>query len=62
MRFRSVRLPDESAGGRFLAADGRHDFATRPFVWPIPPSLPPYPVANEGIDPRWIDSLDYWSL
>ena len=61
MRFRSVRLLDESAGGCFLAADGRHDFATLPSVWPIPPTLPPYPNANEGTDPRWIDSLDCWS-
>ena len=61
MHFQSVRLPDESAGGLFLTADGRHDFTARPSVWHVPPALHPYHVANEGTDPRWIDSLDCWS-
>ena len=51
VRFRSVHLPYEYAGGRFLVADGRHDSATRPSVLHVPPALPPYPVANEGTDP-----------
>ena len=61
MHFLSVRLPNELAGGRFHAVDGRHDFATRPSVWPAPPALPPYPSANEGIGLPGIDSMGCWS-
>ena len=57
MHFRSVRLPDKLAGGRFPIADRRHDSATRPYVWPIPPVLPPYPDASEGLGLLRIDSL-----
>ena len=61
MHFRSVRLPDDPAGGHFLTADGRHDSATQPFVWPVPPTLPPYPGASKGIGLPGIDSLGCWS-
>ena len=61
MHFRSVRFPDEPAGSRFPDADGQHDSAIRPSVWHVPPTLPPYPGANEGIGLPGIDSLGCWS-
>ena len=61
MHFRSVRLPNEPIGGRFPTADGRHNSATQPSVWPAPPALPPYPGANEGIGLPGIDSMGCWS-
>ena len=57
MHFRSVRPPGEPTGGRFLAADGQHGSAIRPYVWLVPPALPPYPSVSEGIGLPGIDSL-----
>ena len=61
MHFRSVCLQDELAGGRFLAVDGQHDSAIRPYVWLVPLSLPPYPGPSEGTGLPRIDSLGCWS-
>ena len=57
MHFRSVRLPDEPVGSCFPIADGQHDSTIRPFVWLVPPALPPYFGASEGIGLPGIDSL-----
>ena len=57
MHFRSVRLPDEPASGRFLTADGQQGSAIRPSVWHVPPALPLYPSSSEGIGLPGIDSL-----
>ena len=61
VHFLSICLPDEPAGGRFPTTDGQHDSVTRSFVWPVPPTLPPYLGANEGIGLLRIDSLGCWS-
>ena len=55
MHFRFVRLPDDPAGGRFPTADGWPDSTTQPSVWPVPPTLPPYPGTSEGIGLPGID-------
>ena len=58
----SICLPSRQAlGGRFPAADGRHDSATWPSIWPTPSALPPYSGTSEGIGFPGIDSLGYWS-
>ena len=51
----------DTTGGRFLVADGQHDFTILPYVWPVPLALPPYPGASEGIGLPGIDSLGCWS-
>ena len=61
MHFRSVRLQDEPTGGRFLAVDGQHGSAIRPYVGHVPLSLPPYPGPSEGTGLPRIDSLSCWS-
>ena len=61
MHFLSIRLPEEPAGSRFLAADGQHESTTRPSVWHVPSALPPYPNASEGTGLPGIDSLGCWS-
>ena len=61
MHFRSVRLPDKPSVDRFPATDGQHGSVIRPFVWHVPPTLPPYPGASEGIGLPGIDSLSCWS-
>ena len=58
MHCRSVRRLGESVGSCFPAADGQHGSAVRPSIWPVPPTLPPYPGASEGTDLRGTDSLD----
>ena len=55
MHFRFVRLPDEPIGGRFPAANGQHDSATRSSVWLVPLALPPYPGASKRIGLPGID-------
>ena len=57
VHFRFVRLPNEATGGRFLAADGQHDFEIRPSVYPVPLALPLYPDVIEGTGLPRIDSL-----
>ena len=61
MHFQSIRLPDEPVGGHFPVTNGQHNSAIRPFVWLVPPALPPYPSASEGIGLPGIDSLGCWS-
>ena len=60
MHFQSVRLPNEPAGGRFLASDGQHGSAIQPFVWHVPPALSPYPNASEGNGLLEADLPDCW--
>ena len=60
MHFRSIHLPDELVGGRFLAIDGQHDSAIQPYVWLVPPALSPYPDASEGIGLPETELLDCW--
>ena len=61
MHFRSVRLPNEPAGSRFLTTDGQHGFSIRPSVWLVPLVLPPYLDASEGFGLPETGLLDYWS-
>ena len=61
MHFLSVRFPNEPVGSHLPVVDGQHDSATRPSVWPVPSTLPPYPGASEGIGLPRIDSLGCWS-
>ena len=58
--FRSVHLPDEPVGGRFLVTDGQHGSAIHPYVWLVPPALSPYPDANEGTGLPDTDLMDCW--
>ena len=60
MHFQSVRLPDEPAGSHFLVVDGQHGFAIQPFVWSIPPALPPYSEASKGTSVPETGLLDCW--
>ena len=60
MHFQSVLLPDEPAGGRFLATDGQHGSVIRPSVWHVPPASSPYPNASEGTGLQGTGLLDCW--
>ena len=47
MRFHPDPLPDEPVGDCSLAADGQHDYAFQPSVWPVLLASSPYPDVSE---------------
>ena len=61
VHFLPVHPLGESADGLFTVADGQHDSAVQPSVWPAPHTSPPYPGASEGTDLQGTDSLGCWS-
>ena len=58
MHFQSDLLPDETAGDRFLAADGQHGSVIQPSVWLVILSLSPYLDTSEGTRLQGIGLLD----
>ena len=46
---------------RSFTVNGSHVLLIQPSVGPAPPVSPPFPSANGGTGPRWVDLLGCWT-
>ena len=57
MHFHPDPLPNKPVGDRSLTANGQHDSAIQPSVWPALLGSFPYPDAGEETGPQGIELL-----
>ena len=57
MHYHPDSLPNEPVGGRCLAVEDQHGYATQLYVWPVFLALSPYLDANEGTGLQGTNSL-----
>ena len=60
MHFHPDPLLNEFAGNHSLGADGQHDSAIQPSVWPALLALFPYLDASEETGPQGTNLLGCW--
>ena len=60
MNFHPDPLSNEPVGDRSLATDGQPGSTIQSSVWLVFLASPPYPDANEEIDPQGTDLMGCW--